>query len=101
MEKKPNDEEMLRSYYIACGTLCDSIRVALTNDDFETAEKLCQDMEMQIERGLKLTSQSEQGPILESLASQFKVWHEAIKAKDKEKAIRLGRSIKSCWRTRK
>jgi len=40
-----------------------------------------------------LTSQSEQSPMLESLASQFKVWHEAIKAKDKEKAIRLGEAL--------
>jgi len=93
LEKKTSIDEKLRSAFIACGTLCDSIRNALDDDDFETAEALCKEVEKHIAKGLELTPQSELGPMFESLAVQFKIWHEAIKAKDKEKAIRLGEAL--------
>jgi len=93
LEKKTSIDEKLRSAFIACGTLCDSIRNALDDDDFETAEALCKEVEKHLAKGLELTPQSELGPMLESLAVQFKIWHEAIKAKDKEKAIRLGEAL--------
>jgi len=92
-KKKTSIDEKLRSAFIACGTLCDSIREALDNDDFESAETLCKEVEKHIEKGLELTPQTELGPMLESLAGQFKVWHEAIKVKDKKKAIRLGEAL--------
>jgi len=92
-KKRTGIDEKLRSAFIACGTLCDSIRNALDDDDFETAEALCKEVEKHLAKGLELTPQSELGPMLESLAVQFKIWHEAIKAKDKEKAIRLGEAL--------
>jgi tetratricopeptide (TPR) repeat protein len=93
LEKKTSIDEKLRSAFVACGTLCDSIRNALDNDDFEAAEALCKEVEKHLAKGLELTPQSELGRMLESLAGQFKIWHEAIKAKDKKKAIRLGEAL--------
>ncbi|MCF7972220.1 MAG: M56 family metallopeptidase, partial [Phycisphaerae bacterium] len=88
-----NPGKTLQSLFMASGMLCQSIQEALEANDFDTALALCEQVEMHVDQGLKLADQVEQGAMFKALATQFRVWHDVIKTRDKARALKIGEML--------
>ncbi|NQV34795.1 MAG: hypothetical protein HQ515_19030 [Phycisphaeraceae bacterium] len=88
-----NPSKTLQSLFMAGRMLCQSIQEALEVDDFETALALCQQLEPHVDQGLKLADKVDEGAMFKALATQFQLWHEVIKQRDKARALKMGEML--------
>ncbi len=91
--KIPDPQQLyqkLFAAFIACGTRSESALNAVKADDWERADQLCEEIQLEIDKILPGIKTTEFGATWSEAAKQFNIWQDIIKTRNKARAIQMG-----------